>query len=175
MNMWNGLLLLFQVPWQNTMPDVLMFCVPQAVFSSVFYFASVPLYQGFLIIGWVSEWLICSLWNLTGISTMCFSPFWHFRLGICSIRKSQRPSLNQTAEADLYQKIHCDDWNEKRVKVNSLESRPVQQKWWKTLLRVQDRPMKSWKFFILVVVWQIKCDWFWINFGKNKISYWTRM
>lgn len=31
---------------------------PQAVFSSVFYFASVPLYQGFLIIGWdtSSEW-----------------------------------------------------------------------------------------------------------------------
>lgn len=33
---------------------------PQAVFSSVFYFASVPLYQGFLIIGWDegSRWLI---------------------------------------------------------------------------------------------------------------------
>ena len=35
-----------------------LFLFLQAVFSSVFYFASVPLYQGFLIIGWdtSSEW-----------------------------------------------------------------------------------------------------------------------
>lgn len=26
----------------------------KAVFSSVFYFASVPLYQGFLMVGWVA-------------------------------------------------------------------------------------------------------------------------
>lgn len=59
---------------------VLMF--PQAVFSSVFYFASVPLYQGFLIIGWVCEswWLICTRWNLSGISAMCFRQLWHLRI-----------------------------------------------------------------------------------------------
>lgn len=59
---------------------VLMF--PQAVFSSVFYFASVPLYQGFLIIGWVCEcwWLICTCWNIAGISVMFFRQLWHLRI-----------------------------------------------------------------------------------------------
>ncbi len=64
---------------------LVLFC-PQAVFSSVFYFASVPLYQGFLIIGWDTNWMAMtyqqSIWLpcFTGISSV-LKHCWNVRGG----------------------------------------------------------------------------------------------
>lgn len=111
---------------------VLMF--PQAVFSSVFYFASVPLYQGFLIIGWVCEcwWLICTCWNLAGISAMCFSDssdIWG-SLRVLFHRESRPLSSKKSIRADAHQKTLCEVWNEQGVKADRLRSRLIQGKWW---------------------------------------------